>query len=146
MPVSETYGVMGFVDENGEQKIHYPITQAELALYDNGNSGLSADNAQDAIDEICGMIDGFKAAIIGGEVSANLATSDGVDLLESGSGEQLLAYRKLDMSETINAGVSVAMASAVGSIAAKLRKETAAAISAHNTSENSHAGYLAVSQ
>ena len=52
MPVSETYGVMGFVDENGEQKIHYPITQAELALYDNGNSGLSADNAQAALDEL----------------------------------------------------------------------------------------------
>ena len=88
----------------------------------------------------------LKAAIIAGEVSANLTASDGDDLLESGSGEQLLAYRKLDVSETINAGVSVMLASAVNNIAAKLRRETAEAIAAHNASGNSHAGYLVVSQ
>ena len=59
----------------------------------------------------------LKAAIIGGEVCANLAASDGDELLESGSGEPLLAYRKLDISEVINAGVSVALASAVNNIA-----------------------------
>lgn len=88
----------------------------------------------------------LKAAIIGGEVCANLAASDGDELLESGSGEPLLAYRKLDISETIKAGVSVALASAVNNIAEKLRRETAEAIAAHNASGSSHAGYLIVSQ
>lgn len=88
----------------------------------------------------------LRAEIISGEVTANLAASDGTELLESNSGEQLLAYRKLDVSEAINANVSSVLASATDSIAVKLRGEMTASIAAHNTSENSHAGYLAVSQ
>ena len=52
MAATETYGVMGFVDENGNQKIHYPVTQAELVGYDNTNSSLEANDVQGSIDEL----------------------------------------------------------------------------------------------
>ena len=52
MAATETYGVMGFVDENGRQKIHYPVTQAELVSYNNTNSKLRAGDTQEAIDEL----------------------------------------------------------------------------------------------
>ena len=119
---------------------------AAKVRYNNQASGLDAQNAQAALDELWSMIDAFKAEIISGEICADLTTSDGDELLESSSGEQLVVCRKLDTSEAINASASAALTSAIGNIAAKLRSETAAAIAAHNTSGSSHAGYLAVSQ
>lgn len=52
MATRETFGVMGFVDENGNKNIHYPITQAELVTYNNTSSGLNSDDAQGALDEL----------------------------------------------------------------------------------------------
>ena len=52
--VNETFGVMGYVDAEGNQNIHYPITKAELATYDNSESGLEAEDVQAALDELGG--------------------------------------------------------------------------------------------
>ena len=59
--VTETYGVMGFIDEQGNQNVHYPITNAELTRYDNESSGLRSDDVQGAIDELAEAVSG-KAA------------------------------------------------------------------------------------
>jgi hypothetical protein len=52
MDVIATYGVMGYVDENGILHLHYPISVADLITYKNSKSRLNADNTQDAIDEL----------------------------------------------------------------------------------------------
>ena len=66
MSVRETYGVMGYVDAQGNSGVHYPVTQAELAAYDNTTSGLTAENVQDALDELTSRIDSI---VDGNEVS-----------------------------------------------------------------------------
>ena len=84
MDATETYGVMGFVDENGKQKIHYPVTQAELVGYDSTSSGLEADDAQGAIDELAsGKADGAANSTDGG--LAAFSGAGGKTLKKAGS-------------------------------------------------------------
>lgn len=54
MATTETRGVMAYKDDKGDLHVHYPVTEAELATYDPSSSGLSADNVQDALDELAG--------------------------------------------------------------------------------------------
>lgn len=61
--VRETYGAMGYVDEQGNQSIHYPITQAELVSFDNAASGLNSTDAQGAIDELADWLEKKSADV-----------------------------------------------------------------------------------
>lgn len=60
MATKETYGLMGFVDEQGNTHIHRPITNADLVGYDNKKSKLKAEDAQAAIDELSAALDAVK--------------------------------------------------------------------------------------
>lgn len=85
----------------------------------------------------------FIDQIISGEVSSELATSDGEELCTSQSNEVLLAYRKLYDDNAISSDVLNAN---LNNLLITTRSETARSISAHNLSESSHPSSLAVSQ
>lgn len=75
METKETFGVMGYVDENGNQSIHYPITKAELVDYAPGKSGMKATDAQGAIDELSEMATAAKNAADDAKKTAETAKS-----------------------------------------------------------------------
>lgn len=52
MATSETRGVMGYVDEQADLHIHYPVTEGSLVTFDGAASGLSSDNVGDALNEL----------------------------------------------------------------------------------------------
>lgn len=53
MAIQEVNAVTRVKNDSGEYII-YPATKAENAAYNNSTSGLTADNAQSAIDELAG--------------------------------------------------------------------------------------------
>lgn len=71
MATRETRGVMGYKDEKGDLNIHYPVTEAELTTYDPKKSGLSANNAQEAVDELAEGVAGTNARARSIEIALN---------------------------------------------------------------------------
>ena len=54
MATQEVSAVTRVKNKAGTEYIVYPATKSENVSYDNGTSGLTADNAQAAIDELAG--------------------------------------------------------------------------------------------
>lgn len=73
MATKETYGVMGYVDEAGNQNIHYPVTQAELVDYNDAVSKLGAGDVQGALDALKTLADAAGTDI--GTALANAAAA-----------------------------------------------------------------------